>query len=312
MKEIVTKKGLERKKLCLIYKTTSSTAFLEYSKPKLQGFIKHNFVARWKDAQFKKSLENILVDGIVSVIDFAENYSFEVQNEVQSMHWHNYQVSILVQISWTRNPNPNPMDPTTNTMMRYNFYISDDKSHDSYFVQHCLNLHWKSLHDFGFYPKQHWIWSDGYSNQFKSKVPLYYVSRYPALTGGCVCVWSFFGSGHGKGLYDGVGAVVKWYIRTAQLDPHVTELPNAEQVVNLLTEKLSSRPETSYSGTNKFVVFRRFWHVTKAAVEAERKTPYMCMRIAGTRDLHQIRSVGAMETNWLLTKTLACFCFFLP
>ena len=49
MKEIVTKKGLERKKLCLSYKTTSSAAFLEYLKPKLQGFIKHNFVARWED-----------------------------------------------------------------------------------------------------------------------------------------------------------------------------------------------------------------------------------------------------------------------
>lgn len=90
----------------------------------------------------------------------------------------------------------------------------------------------------------------------------------------------------------------------------MTELANAEQVVNLLTEKLSSRPETSYSGTNKSVVFRRFWHVTKAALETERKIPYMCMRIAGTRDLHQIRSVGAMETNRLLTKSLACFCFF--
>jgi len=90
MKKIVTKKGLKRKKLCLTYKTTSSTEFLEYLKPKLQFFIQYNFVARWEDAQFKKSLENILADGIVSVIDIAENYSFEVQNEVQLMHWHSY------------------------------------------------------------------------------------------------------------------------------------------------------------------------------------------------------------------------------
>ena len=309
MKEIITKKGLQRKKLCLTYKTTSSAEFLDYLKPKLQFFIQHNFVARWEDAQFKKSLENIPADGIVSVIDFAENYSFEVQNKVQSMHWHSYQVSILVQISWIRNPNANPADPSSMTLMKYNFYISDDKSHDSYYVQHCLNLHWKSLHDSGFYPKQHWIWSDGCSNQFKSKVPWYYVSRYPALTGGCVCMWSFFGSGHGKGPHDGAGAVVKRYIRTAQLDAMGPELVNAEQVVNLLREKLSSRPETSYTSTNKSDVFRYFWHVTKAALETERKTPYMCMQIAGTRDLHQIRSVGAMETNRLLTRSLACFCF---
>ena len=122
-------------------------------------------------------------------------------------------------------------------------------------------------------------------------------------------MWSFFGSGHGKGPHDGAGAVVKRYICTAQLDAMGPELANAEQVVNLLREKLSSRPETSYTSINKSDVFRYFWHVTKAALETERKTPYMCMRIAGTRDLHQIRSVGAMETNRLLTRSLACFCF---
>ena len=251
-----------------------------------------------------------MVDGIVSVIDFAENYSFEVQNKVQSMHWHSYQVSILVQISWTRNPNPNPLDPSTNTLMRYNFYISDNKIHENYYVQHCLNLHWQSLHESDFYSKQHWIWSDGCSNQFKSKVPWYYVSRYPALTNGCVCVWSFFGSGHGKGLHDGARAVVKRYICTAQLDLDGRELANAEQVVNLLREKLLSRRETLYLGTNKSIVFRHFWHVTKAALEIERKTLYMCLHILGTRDLHQIWSVGAIETNRLLTKSLACFYFF--
>ena len=32
-------------------------------------------------------------DTVVFVIDFAENYSFEIQNEVQSMHWHLYQIT---------------------------------------------------------------------------------------------------------------------------------------------------------------------------------------------------------------------------
>jgi hypothetical protein len=85
-------------------------------------------------------LENIPADGIVSVIDFAENYSFEIQNEVQSMHWQNY------------HPNLDLSDPSTNALMKYHFHISHDKKHDSYFVQHCLNLHWKDLHQSGFFP----------------------------------------------------------------------------------------------------------------------------------------------------------------
>jgi len=71
---------------------------------------------------------------MVSVIDFANNYSFEIQNEVQSMHWHNYKCTIFVHISWMRNPNPNPNDKNSNIVMKYHFYISNDKTHDNCFV----------------------------------------------------------------------------------------------------------------------------------------------------------------------------------
>jgi hypothetical protein len=47
---------------------------------------------------------------MVSNIDFGDNYNFEIQNEVQSMHWHNYQCTILVHISRMQNPNPNLED----------------------------------------------------------------------------------------------------------------------------------------------------------------------------------------------------------
>jgi len=157
MKTIVTSQREEKQKSHLAYKSTTSDKFIDYLKLKLQFFVQHDFVARWQDQQFKKSLENIPIDEIISVIDFAENYSFEIQNEVQSMHWQNFQVSIHVQICWTQNPNPDPTNPNTNALMKYHFYISNDKKHNSYFVQHYLNLHWKDLHQSSFHPKKHWI-----------------------------------------------------------------------------------------------------------------------------------------------------------
>jgi hypothetical protein len=45
---------------------------------------------------------------MVSVVNFAENYTFETQNEVQSMHWHNYQINILVHIMYHHNPHLDP------------------------------------------------------------------------------------------------------------------------------------------------------------------------------------------------------------
>ena len=155
---------------------------------------------------------------MVSMIDYAKNYSFEVQNKVQFMHWHSYQIRFLVHITYVRNPNPNADDESTQNITTYHFYISDDMKHDSNFVQHCLLLHWESIVQGGFTPKHHWIWSHGCANQFKSRVPWYFVARYPEITGGCLYMRSFFGIDQGKGPHDRVEAVLKRYIRTAQLD----------------------------------------------------------------------------------------------
>jgi hypothetical protein len=38
-------------------------------------------------------------------------------------------------------------------------------------------------------------------------------SQYPYITSGCVCLWSFFGFGHGKDPRDGAGTISKWFVR---------------------------------------------------------------------------------------------------
>ena len=140
-KETLSKKGKVLKKLNLVYQKTTADVLFDYLKPKLQAFVTHNFVAQWEDAQFKKSIRLFPKDTVVSVVDFAENYKFEIQNEVQSMHWHSYQVSILVHITFRHNLDLDPYNEDTFILTEYHFYITDDKNQDSKFVQHCFGLH---------------------------------------------------------------------------------------------------------------------------------------------------------------------------
>ena len=51
-----------------------------------------------KDLQFKKSCEFFPPGTILSVIDFAENYTFVPQKEIQSEYYHSDQVSMLIHI----------------------------------------------------------------------------------------------------------------------------------------------------------------------------------------------------------------------
>jgi len=117
------------------------------------------------------------------------------------MYWFSSSITILVHISMQREPSEDGEGLIKKTT---HYYLSDDKQHDSLFVQHCLMLHWKWLLSAGPAPTEHWVFSDGCSAQFKGATAMYFVARYPGLTNGCIMRWNFFGSGHGKGMLSSV------------------------------------------------------------------------------------------------------------
>jgi hypothetical protein len=123
----------------------------------------------------------------------------------------------------------------------YHFYILDDKKHDFKFVQHCFKLHWSHIVQNDYAPTSHWVWFDGCASQFKSTKPWFFVSKYPNMTNGCKTTWNFFGSGHGKGLHDGDGVVIKRLIRKEQLYVNGAKLQNVKEFVQFLHEHLSNR-----------------------------------------------------------------------
>jgi hypothetical protein len=78
---------------------------------------------------------------VVSYIDFFEKYTMRIQNEIQNMHWHNFQVNILVHITYHRNPGHDGTDLDSPLLKEIHYYVSNDTSHDSLFVQHAFMLH---------------------------------------------------------------------------------------------------------------------------------------------------------------------------
>ncbi len=128
-----------------------------------------------KIKQFKQSIKYFPTNTIVSIVEFYKNYTLEVQNEVQNMHYHSYQISILVHISFHHNPTSDPYDEDSKILTEYHFYILDDPKHNSKFVQHYFKLHWGYMVEQGYAPQWHWVWNDGCASQFKSSKPWYFV-----------------------------------------------------------------------------------------------------------------------------------------
>jgi hypothetical protein len=152
---------------------------------------------------------------IVSSIDFSENYTFKTQNEIQSLHWDNKQITLLIHVVYRhREDSEEDLDTAVGHRVRmsvvdgkctrdiiadYHFYISDDNQHDTLMVQHCMDAHHAWMKGQGIHFNQHWVWSDGAASQFKSCRLFYYIARYYKRFGARM-KWFFHASGHGKGV----------------------------------------------------------------------------------------------------------------
>ena len=124
--------------------------------------MRHQHTACWQDSGLKSNLQKSQPGEVFSLIDFAENYSFKGQDEIQSMHWCNFQIKILIHFMYTLKVDYNPCNPKSKRVKTdYFHYVSDDSKHKSLFVQHCLNLHWTMLRRWGKTSKRHTVWSDG-------------------------------------------------------------------------------------------------------------------------------------------------------
>jgi hypothetical protein len=172
---------------------------VNFIKPTLQKFIRHNYIARWQDAQAGLAMSSLQEGDLLSHLDFAKNYTFQVQDEVQSEYYCSISVTFLIHITYRMVIDTNTNESTV--LKETHFYVSDDKRHDNFFVQHCLLLYWTWLQEMGVTLKHYIVFSDGCKVQFKGCNGFYFVGRYPALTKGCSMQWNFFGTGHGKGGY---------------------------------------------------------------------------------------------------------------
>jgi hypothetical protein len=68
-----------------------------------------------------------------------------IQNEIQNMHQHNFQVHISMHITYHCILGHDAIDSNSPLFKEIHYYVSDDTSHDSLFVQHAFMLHWEFL-----------------------------------------------------------------------------------------------------------------------------------------------------------------------
>ena len=138
-------------------------------------------------------------------MDFAENYEIVHRISLQSEHWTHQQVTLFIVIShfwkdreWTSEAH---------------IFVSADGSHDTYFVQRTMGAlkdHFKAR---GIEPKHWYFNTDGAPSHFKSRFTMQSLFTFKTTSGASTVLWETCAPGHGKGPWDGIGAVVKRLLR---------------------------------------------------------------------------------------------------
>lgn len=184
--------------------TTDNTVeeLIELLEPALTNLLQHDFIAK-KQSQYLREIKNQLEPGCVLVIgDFAENYSFVVQDAIQGYYWSNDQATVHPWTCYYRSSEDIEVQHLSIAM------ISDCLKHDVFAVatfQKQLVKFIKSK-----LPAVHKIiyYSDGAGSQYKNRKNFLNVCLHEHDYG-IPAEWHFFASYHGKGPCDGLGGTLK-------------------------------------------------------------------------------------------------------
>lgn len=254
--------------------------FIQIFSDILPKVYQHDFIAK-QQAMFLQEAKDLLKPGEFLVIgDFAENYSFVVQDAAQSFHWNNLQATLHPFVIYYRMPFAE--DEADAPLKHVSFVvISECNTHDTI----AVHLFQKALINFLLTeigkPKKILYFSDGCAAQYKNRknfINLCYHER----DFGMPAEWHFFATSHGKGPCDGIGGTVKRLATRASL-----QRPYDQQILTPL--QLFQFAKSSIANIN--VVYSTIDDYNQES-DMLRKRFENARTITGTHKLHSVRSIS--------------------
>ena len=159
-------------------------------------------------------------------MDFSENYTCVAQDEIQSAHWNQGQVTLYTSVSWFR-------DQIISHVV-VSDYMHHSKTSTVVFTAEVLAKLPPDVTEVK-------IWTDGPASQFKNK---YVVTAMKELSHNChdvKLIWILFATSHGKGPVDGVGGTLK---RTA-----ANKVRSRQCIINGMTDFVATVKDSSITVT---------------------------------------------------------------
>ena len=193
----------------LVAHTASVQEYIAYVVQAIDQLTGHSFIAKCQSTYLKDSKENLNSTTCIILMDFAENYKYVIQDEIQSFHWNNQQCTLHPVVIYYRGP-------TNDIKVLSLCIISDDNDHDTCFVHEVQRLVTDYLKASLPHIRSIKYFTDGCAGQYKNyKNFINLLFHHKDFQIGAD--WSFFATSHGKSPCDGVGGTIKRSVARASL-----------------------------------------------------------------------------------------------
>ena len=233
----------------------------------LQGLCAHHFMAKVQAAFYKSSKDNIMESECVVTLDFAENFTFQMQDEVQGAHW----TSVMATL------HPFVIYYIINGERKNKSYcvISDCLKHDATAVNCFIKLLVEEIKLTIPDLSKIIFFSDGGPAHYKNKYNFANLSMFKNDFG-IMAEWHFWATCHGKNACDGIGGTVKRLARRASL-----QRPIDNQILT---------PSDLFSWASESIEGIKFFYVNQSEIDVNSENLLSrfekVVTIKGTHKLH--------------------------
>lgn len=209
--------------------TVSFEEYVNHLVKSLEKLLPHSFITKSQSNYLKESLKaKLQPNEAIVLLDFSENYSYVIQDEVQGYHWTQDSCSLHPVVMYTCE------EPGKDLIVSSLCVISDDLEHDVGFVYETQKIVAQFLTEkFPQVQSVHYF-SDGCAAQYKNCKNFLNLCHHHKDFNLKAC-WSFFATSHGQSPCDGIGGTVKRFLtrESLQLGPTGNTITNVDKVFAL-------------------------------------------------------------------------------
>ena len=193
--------------------TSDVDYFIDLLVYSVDNLTTHSFIAKSQAQYLKKRKEEMNESECIILLDFAENYHYVVQDEIQGYHWNKDQCTLHPVVIYYKE---------NGELKHFSLCIlSDDLEHDTSFVHELQRRVMHFIKEKLPQVTSVLYFSDGCSGQYKSFKASLNLCHHK-IDFQLDAEWGFFATSHGKSPCDGIGGTVKRKVLRASLQRPVS------------------------------------------------------------------------------------------